>query len=351
MFYKYEIRKKGDKRVLYIYMSSSFEEANEFKKQKNISIEEKIKNFIKRHNIDYNNGEVYIISNGIIIKSIDINNKQVNIEELIGIDNYNNKNFIVKVEKNDILNIMSLEDFLTSMLLTNISIDISDELLKCLTILYRTYAYKKMGEKGFIEENDSFINYKSLSYYKVLFFNNYDEMILRVKTVIDETDCMFITYNNIFIEPFIHIVNNGYTAKNDNYKYLDKVSSLWDLLSPLYLNRTKYRIEEVMSLLNVSKQDIFNIKIVKLSDNGCIEKIKIGSREYSGNEFIKIMKLYSTDITIIINNSYIYFINRGVGNNLGLSIEGGKYLASIGCNYLQILNYYFPKCQIKKYSN
>ncbi len=351
MFYKYEIRKKGDKRVLYIYMSSLYEEANEFKKQENTSIEEKVKNFIKRNNIDYNEGEVCIVSNGIIIKSININNKQVNILELIGMDNYNNKNFIVKVEKNNILNIMSLEDFLTSMLLTNISLDISDEVLKCLTILYRSYAYKKMGEKGYIKEDDLFINYKPLSYYKVLFFNNYNDIKQKLKIIIDQTDCMFMTYNNIFIEPFIHLVNNGHTAEDDNYNYLTKVSSLWDLLSPLYFNKKIYKIEDVMNLLNVSKQDIYNIKITKLNDNGCIKMIKVGNKEYKGEQFIKMLNLYSTDMTIIINNSYIYFINRGIGNNLGLSIEGSKYLASIGCNYLQILNYYFPKCQIKKYSN
>ena len=351
MFYKFEIRKKGEKRVLYIYMSSSYEEANEFKKQKDISIEQKIRNFIKNNNIDYNEGEVYIVSNGIIIKSININNKHVNIEELIGIDNYKNENFIVKVEKNNILNIMSLEDFLTSMLLTNISTDISEELLKCLTILYRTYAYKKMAIKGFIEENDSFINYKSLSYYKVLYFNNYNEIIIRIKKVINETDCMFITYNNIFIEPFIHLVNNGYTSMDNDYKYLDKVSSLWDLLSPLYLNKTKYKVEDLVNLLNVSKEDVYGMKITKLTENGCIDKIRIGNKEYTGNKFIEDLNLYSTDITIIINADYVYFINRGIGNNKGLSIEGSKYLANIGCNYLQILNYYFPRCKIKKYSN
>ena len=109
MFYKYEFRKQGNKRVLYIYMSTLYEEANEFKKQKNSTIESKIKSSIKKNNIDYNEGPVYIVSNGIIIKSIDINNKVINIEELIGVENYSNNKFIVKVEKNGILNIIRLK--------------------------------------------------------------------------------------------------------------------------------------------------------------------------------------------------------------------------------------------------
>lgn len=350
MFYKYEFRKIGDKRVLYIYMSSTFEEANEFKKQKDITIEEKIINFIKKNNIDYNEGPIYIISNGIIIKSINISKKIVNIEELIGIENYTNKNFIVKVEKNSILNIMSLEDFLISVLLTNISSETNNEVLKCLTILYRTYAYKKMNEKGYIEENNTFINYKNLSYYKILFFNNYNNTIKRLKEVINETDCMFITYNNLFIEPYIHLVNSGHTSKKDGIPYLEKVPSLWDLLSPLYMKKTTYKIEEIMNIFNITKEEVFNIKITKLTTSGYLESIKIGNKIYKGEDFIKKLNLPSLDITIIINKDNIYFINRGIGNNFGLSIEGAKYLSNIGCNYLQILKYYFPKCIIKKYS-
>lgn len=350
MFYRYEIRKKGDKRVLYIYLSSTDEESNEFIKEKNFSIEQRILNFIKNNNIDYNEGPVYIISNGIIIKSIDIHNKNINIEELIGADNYNNQNFIVKVEKNNILNIIKLEDFLLSMLLTTGFID-DNELLKCLTILYRTYAYKKMGEKGYITQNDIFIKYKDLSYYKILYYNNYYEKIEKLKNIIKETDCTFITYNDIFIDPYIHLVNNGHTDKKDEVDYLEKVSSLWDLLSPNYITKNIFKKEEIMNIFNTSERDIHNMKITKLTSSGCIDTIKIGDKTYSGKEFMEKLSLPSLDMTIIINDKYINIINRGIGNNLGLSVEGAKYLSNVGCNYLQILNYYFPKCKIKKYSN
>ena len=55
-------------------------------------------------------------------------------------------------------------------------------------------------------------------------------------------------------------------------------------------------------------------------------------------------------MTLLIDEKIITFITRGNGNNLGLSIEGSKKLAETGCNYLQILKYYFPKCIIKKYT-
>ena len=82
MFYKYEIRKIGNKRVLYIHMSCSYEEANEFIKKDNMSIEKKILEFIRRNNIDYNEGPVYIITNGITIKSLDIFNRKISAQTI-----------------------------------------------------------------------------------------------------------------------------------------------------------------------------------------------------------------------------------------------------------------------------
>ena len=351
MFYRYEIRKKGTSRVLYIFLSSTLEEANEFVKKDDFSIEDKIMNFIKNNNINYNDGPVYIISNGIIIKSIDIHNKSINIEELIGTDIYNNKNFIVKIEKNNVLNVIKLEDFLLVMLLNNGLVNNNDELLKCLAILYRTYAYKKMNKNGFISQNDEFIKYKDLSYYKILYYNDFHEKITRIKKAIDETDCTFITYNNLFIEPYIHLINNGHTDRKDGVMYLERISSLWDLLSPNYITKNIFKKDDIMALFNCSKKDIDNMRITKLTQSGCIDFIQIGNKTYSGKEFIEKLNLPSLDMTIIINNKYINIINRGIGNNLGLSIEGGKYLSNTGCNYLQILNYYFPKCKIMKYSN
>ena len=349
MFYRYEIRTQGKKKALYLYLSSTEEEANEFKNTKTINVEDRIKSFIKNNNINYNEGPVYIVSNGIIIKSIDIKNRNINIEELIEKDLYSNKKFIVKVKYIDKVSIMSLKDYLMGSILTNISYDNSIELLKAIAILYRTYAYKQMAKDGFIKADDEFIKYTSLSYYKLLWFHDFDNIIKNIEKAIIETDSIFITYNNLFIKPYVHHTNNGNTDTLESAPYLQKVSSLWDLASPLYISTTTYTIDEISTLLQTSKENIFDIKILELTEGGCIKKIKVGYKIYKGEEFVEKMKLPSKDMTIIVNEKNITFINRGYGNNLGLSLEGSKALIEAGCNYLQILNYYFPKCKIKKY--
>lgn len=350
MFYRYEIKNRNNRNSLFLYISLSEEEASEFSKKNEESLEDKVKNFIKQNNIDYNEGPVYIVCNNIIIKSIDIKNKKITIEELIEKELYSNNKFIVKVKHpNNEISIITLKDYLTSALLTNISYEYNVELIKGITILFRTYAYKQMAKDGYILANDNFIKYKSIYYYKLLLFHDFDHIISNFKTAIDETDCVFITYNNLFIKPYFHIANNGSTDTLENIPYLEKTPSLWDLDSEYYLTSTKLSIDEVCSLLNISKDNFFGIKILSLTEAGCIDKIKIGYKIYSGDDIKDLLNLPSKDMTILINQNDITFINRGTGNNLGLSLEGGNALANEGCNYLQIINYYFKSCKIKKY--
>lgn len=348
MFYRYDLKMLNNKMVLYLYLSTTTEEANEFKNNNNETIEQKVKKFITTNNIEYS-GPVYIISNGIIIKSIDIKNKKINMEELLNEDTYSNNNFIVTVKNNNRFYKVTLKEYLMSAIFTNLSYELNEEVLKAIIILYRTYLYKKMGKDGFIEADNLFIKYKKLTYYKLLWFENYNEISKKLEKIIDKTDSIFITYNNLFIEPYIHSVNNGTTDTLEGVEYLEKINSLWDLASPLYISITKFRIDEFSKLLKINIDECSNIKILDITKGGCLKRIKVGNKTFSGDEFKSKLRLPSKDMTILIDDNKITFINRGQGNNLGLSIEGSKKLSEAGCSYLQILNYYFPKCKIKKY--
>lgn len=348
MFYKYEFRKINNKDVLYLYLSSTSEESDEFINNKNENIENKIKRFIKQNNLKYNNGDVYIISNGIIIKSINIKDKIIETEKEHSNNSYSNEKYIIKVKYENKIIKINIKEYLISALLTNIDNVYDKEVLKSITILYRTYLYKVISKVGYIKNNDEFIKFKHLSYYKLTLYKEYNNIIKLLTNIVNETDSIFMTYNNNYINPYIHKVNNGKT-ETSNISYLTSVNSLWDLESPIYNTINKYKRNDISKLLNIKDEELNNIKILEITNNNCISKIMIGKKILSGDEFKEKLNLPSKDITILIDENIITFITRGNGNNLGLSIEGSKKLSETGCNYLQILNYYYPKCKIKKY--
>lgn len=349
MIYRYDIRKYNGRDVLYLYLTMNEEFSSELGEKNSDTLENKCKKYIKSKNIPYQGDDVFLVVNGIVVKSLNIKNKDINIEILDDKCDYVNAKYKVKIRDGNIEKSIVLKDFLMGVLFSNCTLDMELEVLKAICVLYRTYTFFKMEKDGFVPVSDEFINYKTTSYYKLALIDHYDDFYKKIEEAVDYTDCIFITYQNQYIKPYIHHTNNGFTEENLEIPYLEKKYSLWDFLSPLYLDIKIFDYNQLENILNVTKQELQNFRITELTPGNKISKIKIGPILYTGEELRKKLGLNSTDITILINDLNIKFITRGYGHGLGLSISGATELAHSGCSYLQILNYYFSKCTIKKY--
>ena len=351
MFYRYEIKRDNNKEILYLYFDMNYEMANElgedidYDKEK---IEKEVLDYINDKNIDFKGDKVFLVSKGLVVKTLELKNKDIKIEVLDDKSDYANIKYKVKLRGNNKEDLY-LKEFLIGVMFTNAIHDLPLEVMKALCVLYRTYTYSKMNKDGFLEVSDQFMKYKTNNYYKLLLIEDYDIIYNRIKAAVNDTDCIFMAYDNNYILPFIHHTNNGYTDEDKDIPYLERRYSLWDLLSEKYLNIKEFEYNELERVLKVSKKDLQNIKILELSKGNRIKRIKVGKKTYTGEEFRKRLDLDSCDITILVNDNNIKLITRGYGHGLGLSIKGATELAESGCNYLQILNYYFPRCQIKKY--
>ena len=350
MFYRYEIKNNGNGDALYLYLTMTYEFSKDLDSSSdNSNIIHKTKEFINNNSIDFKGDKVYLVVDGIIIKSFDISKEYVikNIPDGI---KYSNKNYIVNVRysSNKTEN-MSLEEYLLGVIATNKIKDLELTTLKALCLLYRTYAYKEMEKNNYIDSINEYQVYKPISYFKVIWLDKFQDNYNLIKKAIEETDGEFVTYNDEFIYPFTHICNNGCTRTSDKYKYLVKTSSIWDYASPYYLEIKDYDYDTIKKLFKINEEDIKKVEILEINESNQIEKIKIGSIEYNGNQFRAILNLKSSDINIIINPTSIRFITKGWGNQLGLSQFGANEIAKAGCSYTGILNYYFNGIKIKKY--
>ncbi|MBO5138178.1 MAG: SpoIID/LytB domain-containing protein [Bacilli bacterium] len=351
MFYKYDIKRFNNEDVLYLYLTMNEEISSELGNDNEDSLKESVDAFLNHNGIKYEGEKVFLVVNGIIIKSLDIKNKNISVEDEKIDAFYTNDNFLVKVKvKDEQESSVKLVDYLLGAMFTNVSYNFDIEVLKAVSILYRSYVFYKIGKDGFIVFDDDFIKYKNASYYKLLWSEKYVNICNKFLKAIEETDSMFVTYNNIFIMPFIHHTNNGYTDSLRGVDYLKKRPSLWDLLSPVYVDIKEFDYNRLEKIFSLDKESIQDIKILQLTESNYIERIRVGDNVYSGEEFRKMLNLKSSDITILINDKNIKFITRGVGHCVGLSLSGSQELSKSGCNFLQILNYYFPDCSIKKYT-
>lgn len=351
MFYKYEIKSNGKENVLYLYLNMAYEFSRELALDVNHEeVTRRTKNFIKNNNIDYDGTKVYLVIDGIVVKTLDISNLK---EETKNVDSkflYSNDEFLVTLKLDDKSFVeISLREYLLGCLANNMMINIETETLKALCILYRTYAYRQMEMEHFINISSDFIRYRPISYYKMVWIDNYNLVISKLEEVINATDCMFISYKGKYILPFVHLCNGGQTYSHNDYSYLKSVKSLWDLAAPYYIEIRDFSFDNFNRMLNANLDNRGNIQIYEVDYKGFVKKIKINDKIYSGEEFKKILGLNSLNLSIIIMKNFIRIITRGYGNCLGLSIYGANELAKNDCNFINILFYYFNGIEINRY--
>ena len=335
MFYQYEIRNN----CLYLYITMKYEFSNELSFNDDYDLGRRCKNFIQTNNINFKGNKVYLVVDGIIVKSLDISNVPNNI---INSNIYSSDNFLVNIKLDDgSLCEITLREYLINILMYVHTYMFEKDVLKCICILYNTYVYKEMKDNNYIDINNTFIKYYPNNYYKEL-YDDYSDIMKKYSNIIDEVDCMYLSYNNNYILPFIHYSNCGKTLSNSKYPYLSSVKSLWDMVSPYYVEFNDYKYEDINKILGISISGNSNIFI----DN---EHIQLDDNIYTLEEFKYSFNLKSTDIYIIMYNTYIKIITRGYGNNYGLSLFGANEMAKNGSKYYNILKYYFPKTKLLKY--
>lgn len=339
MFYKYEIKNNE----LYLYLTMDYEFSNELNYNSDANLNKITLDFINSNNINYNGNIINYIVDNIVVKRINLDNNKSN---YINNPLYSCDNFVVNIKFEDnSLSEISLHDYLMCILFEHYMQNYNIEVLKCICILYNTYAYNCMSEDKYILVNNYFNNFKTLQYYNSI-FNNYLDLYNYFDNIIRSVDCMFLSYNNQFILPFMHYSNSGKTITNTKYPYLSSVTSLWDLLSDKYINVKEYNYDNFNSLLNIKCTNKSTFVFVNQNNT---RKLKIDNMIFSLEELKKILNIQSCDFSFIINNDSIKIISKGIGNSLGLSLYGSNEIANNGGKYYNILKYYFPKVKLLRY--
>lgn len=344
MFYKYEVLNNGKEDILYLYLNMQYEFSKELTFKDNQELSRRTKNFIRTNDINFKGNKVYLIVDGIVVRVLDISKST---ENYVSNFSFSADNYLVNIrlDDNSICEV-SLREYLLGVLLSKYMNNIHIEALKAMCVLFNSYAYKMMRDNNYILSINDFVIYKPSSYYKTI-MNDYDEVINILNTVINEVDCVFMSYNNDYILPFIHYSNSGKTLLNDKYPYLSSIKSLWDMASPYYLEIRDVSYDVLSKKLSTEISSVSNINIIGNKTN---KKVKFDSNIFTIEELKQFFDLKSTDLYIIIYSNFLRFITIGWGNSYGLSLFGASEIAKTGAKYYNILKYYFPKVSLFKYA-
>ena len=323
MLEKYKVVKEKNEDVLYLYLSMNYEFAKDLD---DYNLDKLDHNWLVNQRIQFNGNKVVIFVDGIPTKVILLNDKV-----------RNDKDIILTLDTDDKV---SLDNFLLSVLFSNITMFLEKETLKAVTVLYRSEIMKLYKENKKMRKDNYHFSYVNLNYYKLLYPNTYRMYEKVFKEAIRKTDGEYLVYDKTPIDAYIHLVSNGYTEKKDGVPYLKQVESFWDLAYPNYMNQRHFTIDELKKRLSIEEERL-DIEIKQLSSGNRILKLQVNDKVFDSLDLMARLDLPSADITILVLKNGFNFITRGIGSGYGLSLVGANALAKLDCNYKQILGYYF----------
>lgn len=256
--------------------------------------------------------------------------------------------------KLSVVNYIDLEDYVKGISVRETSHYWPIDSLKAEVIAFRTFALYKMQEnkqKDFDLTSDV---------YSQVYGGRTSERY-RINKAVDETRGMVLTYQGKIFPAFYHATCGGHTEDaslfwNINIPPLKGVSCNFCQESPHFkwhkvLSRKEIRDALLKSGLTI--EDIKDILILGRDKSGRITDLKIVTdkkeikisakdlRNILGPNIIK-----STNFQVEVIEDDVVFEGFGWGHGVGLCQWGAYFMAKQGYTYEQILEYYYPGCEI-----
>lgn len=256
------------------------------------------------------------------------------------------KNYVTIYRSNGQVIDIEFEDYIIGVVAAEMPASFNIEALKAQAVIARTYALKTLQRGGVLTDSSSTQNYKDNSELQSMWGSSYNTYYSKIKSAVESTEGMYLTYNGQIIDAVYHSTSNGTTEDSRNvwgnyYPYLVSVDSSYDSSNPSFYSETLISYAD----LSIKLQDEINIdtsfNILSLTSGNRVEQIEINGKTYTGVQIRNLLGLRSADFTIVKQDNGILFQTKGYGHGVGLSQYGANGMAKAGYSFEQILKHYY----------
>lgn len=266
----------------------------------------------------------------------------------------------VKREKKNIIEEVSLEDYVIGVISGEMPISFHDEALKAQAVCARSYVIRKIEQNKNKDYDvvDTIQNqvYQDQDELKKKWKNNYEKNVQKLKKLVKETEGEYLTYNGKVIETFFFSTSNGHTENSEEVfskalPYLRSVDSSWDSeVSPVFHSKVEMSLSDFYTKLDLPYQKKLDVKVLEKTEAGSVKKIKINGKTFKGTEVRTKLGIRSTSFEFQVNGSNVLIETEGYGHGVGMSQYGALAMAKKGYQYQEILKYYYQGTEITKIS-
>jgi stage II sporulation protein D len=252
------------------------------------------------------------------------------------------------------INIVGIEDYLRSVVPSEMPPSWSLEALKAQAVIARTYAISKLNPKS---DYDICATQQCQVYTGTLKEHSGSDL------AVAQTAGYIVAWNNKPALTYFSSDNGGWIASANevwgmNVPYLvaqaDPFSkspkSAWQLeFTWANASRIASGYAKVGTLSSVVVGKYSNSgRPLEITLTGSAGKATL--KEPSASNFVKALGAYSTRVAFGGNDKSMVMAGAGFGHGVGLSQYGASGMAVAGYDYLSIMGFYFPKAQIAQYT-
>ncbi len=252
---------------------------------------------------------------------------------------------------NDILpiNLIQSEEYLYSVVPSEIGSNFPDEAIKAQAVAARTYLYYNL-------KNSKYCIFDLLDDTSSQVYLGYSKENEKIRKFVDDTKGEVITYDGIPINALYHSTSGGYTANNEDVwggKSIPYLRAIDDSGNGKESPRDSWTYR--VSLEKISKEfgfKVSDIRVVQRKNNRVTKVEVIGEKRLliSGNNLRKRLgytKIFSTMFEVSKRESQLVFKGSGSGHGVGMSQWGAYTLSKNGKKYQDILKHYYKNVEIK----
>ncbi|MBQ6840894.1 MAG: stage II sporulation protein D [Bacilli bacterium] len=264
-----------------------------------------------------------------------------------------NDNVTIKNVTTNVTETIDMEEYLVGVLAGEMPASFEMEALKAQAIASRTYAYYKVkvSNKDYDLTTDKSTQvYLTNEEMKNKWGNDYDYYLDKIKSAIQQTGGMVLTFENEIIPAYYFAMSNGYT-ENALTVFGENKSYLTSVVSKENENHRSFKVTKSISVAafcNALGIECNNLSINNIirNDANRVESININNKNFTGLSIRKLLDLRSTDFEFKVSDNNVDITTYGYGHGVGMSQYGANTMAKDGYNYDKILKHYYTGVEI-----
>lgn len=301
------------------------------------------------------------------VNKIDKNSNNENNDKSKNIIIDSSSNIKVYLTKEDKIVEVPIEDYVKSVVSSEMLASFDDEALKAQAIAARTFvASRKIkacpnANGGDVCDSTHCQVYINKDEKIKLWGEKGNEYWDKISKAVDDTAGKVLSFNDeLVLYPQFFSTSSGNTENSvdvfsNAIPYLVSVKSEGENIAPKYETEFTFSIDEFINKINSLYVDAGlttsslneNIEILTRSEAGGVKEIRFGGQTVKGTEFRISFGLSSTNFEYSIDGNNIVFKCKGYGHGVGMSQWGANVMGKNGAKYDEILKHYYTGIDIK----